>query len=91
MLLNFYLFIIFGQIILSWLAPQNNNPIIGILFQITEPIMSPARKLLPPMGGLDFSPILILLSIQILELLLLHPSGILSTFFGTIGRALGLL
>lgn len=91
MLLNFYLFAIIGQIILSWLAPQNNNPIVGILYQITEPIMSPARRLVPPMGGLDLSPIIVVLFIQVLELLLLHPSGVLPTFFTLLGRALGLL
>jgi YggT family protein len=91
MLLNFYLFAIIVQIILSWLAPQNNNPIVGILYQITEPIMSPARRLVPPMGGLDLSPIIVILFIQVLELLLLHPSGVLPTFLTLFGRALGLL
>lgn len=91
MLLNFYLFAIFGQIILSWLAPHNNNPIISILYQITEPVMAPARKLLPPMGGLDLSPIIVILGLQVLQLLLLHPSGVLPSFFTILGRALGLL
>ena len=89
--LNFYLFAIIGQIILSWVAPYNDNPAVGILYQITEPVMRPARKLIPPMGGLDVSPIIILLSIQVLELLLLHPSGLLPNFFAILGRALGLL
>lgn len=91
MLLNFYLFAIIGQIILSWVAPHNNNPLVGILYQITEPIMSPARRLLPPMGGLDLSPILIILALQVIELLLLHPSGVLPNFFTLLGRVLGLL
>ncbi len=87
--LNFYLFAIIGQIILSWVAPYNNNPAIGILFQITEPVMRPARKLVPPVGGLDLSPIIVILTIQVLELLLLHPSGLLPNFFNVLGRLLG--
>jgi len=91
MLMNFYLFAIFGQIILSWLAPHNNNPAIAILYQITEPLMAPARRLLPPMGGLDLSPIIVILGLQVVELLLLHPSGVLPTFLTVIGRTLGFL
>lgn len=91
MLVNFYLFAIIGQIILSWVAPHNNNPAITILHQITEPIMAPARRLLPPMGGLDLSPILIILALQVIELLLLHPNGVLPNFFKLLGRVLGLL
>lgn len=89
MVLNFYLFAIFAQIILSWLAPQNNNPAIGILYQITEPILKPARNLIPPMGGLDLSPILVILGIQVIDLLLLHPNGLLPLFFGVLGKAIG--
>lgn len=88
MALNFYLFAIFGQIILSWIAPHNDNPAIKLLYQITEPVMRPARKLLPPISGMDFSPIIVLFSIQILEILLLHPSGLLVSFFGLLGTGL---
>jgi len=76
---SFFLFAIIGQIILSWFAPHNNNPAVGILFQITEPILAPARRLIPPVGGLDFSPILVLLAIEILDRLLTR--GLLPEIF----------
>lgn len=79
--INFYFFAILGQIILSWLAPHNNNPVIGLLQQITNPVMAPARKLIPPIGGMDLSPILVILALQILETLLLHPNGLLPGLF----------
>ena len=45
----------------------------------------------PAVGGLDISPIIVILAIQVLELLLLHPSGLLRSFFSLLGNALGLL
>jgi len=88
--INFYFFAILAQIILSWLSPHNNNPLIGLLQQITNPIMSPARKLIPPIGGLDLSPILVILALQILETLLLHPYGLLPNLFRAISQIFGL-
>lgn len=67
MAFNFYFFAVIGQIILSWVAPYNNNPAVSILYQITEPVLRPARKLIPPVGGLDFSPVIVVLAIQILD------------------------
>jgi len=81
MALNFYFFAIFGQIILSWVAPHNNNPALYLLHQITEPLMAPARRILPPISSMDFSPVIVLLGIKILEVLLLHPNGTLNTLF----------
>ena len=86
MAINFYFFAILGQIVLSWLAPHNNNPLIGLLHQITNPVMAPARKLIPPIGGMDLSPILVLLALQVLETLLLHPNGLLPGLFMGLAR-----
>jgi YggT family protein len=55
------------MIIASFIAPGSNHPALILLHQITEPILAPARKLIPPMGGLDFSPILVFLLIGVLE------------------------
>ena len=55
------------MIILSWFNHDPYNPIIKFLREITEPVLSPARKLLPSMGGIDFSPILIFLLISFLQ------------------------
>jgi len=64
----FYIFIIFIQIILSWVAPQQYNPMIILLNQISEPILAPARKIVPPMGGLDLSPTIVLLILYTLTI-----------------------
>ena len=44
---------------MSFLAPSSYHPAALLLHQVTEPILAPARRLIPPLGGLDFSPILV--------------------------------
>jgi len=68
-LLNFYMFCIFISVIMSWIAQGHYNPFADLLRQITEPVMAPARRLLPPMGGMDFSPIIVLLLISTIKIL----------------------
>ncbi len=73
LLLNLYMISIFIQIILSWVGQGGHNPLTGILYSINEPVMRPARKILPPMSGIDLSPILVFLSIGLLKILLVAP------------------
>jgi YggT family protein len=63
-ILHFFMFAIMLQVVLSWVAPQSYSPLTALLNQITEPVLLPARKILPSMGGLDFSPVVVLLAIQ---------------------------
>ena len=70
LLLNIYFFGILLLIVLSWVAPHSNHPGIALLHQLTEPVMAPVRRLLPPIGGLDLSPILVFVIINVLEILL---------------------
>jgi YggT family protein len=62
--------IILIVIIASFIAPGGQHPILTLLRQITEPVLAPARRLLPPMGGLDFSPILVFLLLGVFEIIL---------------------
>ncbi|MEZ5558483.1 MAG: YggT family protein [Pseudomonadales bacterium] len=57
-------------IIAGWIAPGSYHPALGLLQQITEPLLAPARRLLPALGGLDFSPILVFLILGLLERML---------------------
>lgn len=57
-------------IIAGWVAPGNYHPALALLQQITEPLLAPARRLLPPMGGLDFSPIVVFLILGVIERIL---------------------
>jgi YggT family protein len=57
------------SIIASWVAPHSGNPALMLVQQMLEPLQSLFRKVIPPMGGLDFSPIFIFLSIQVVEIM----------------------
>ena len=58
------------MIIASFIAPGSHHPALALLQEVTEPLLAPARKLIPPMGGLDFSPILVFLLIGVIERIL---------------------
>lgn len=64
--------------ILSWVS-RGNNPIEAVMIQLTEPLLRPIRRVLPPMGGLDLSMIVVLLGLQFLEILL---NDAISQFLG---------
>jgi len=69
-LLNIYFYALVISIIASFIAPFSGNPALLIVQQILEPLYSRIRRILPPMGGLDLSPIFIFLAIEVLEVLL---------------------
>ena len=73
MILYIYLFIIFVQVIISWISPNTYNPITTIMHQISEPILKPARQIIPSAGGLDFSPLIALVIINLLMILVISP------------------
>lgn len=72
LVVQFYFLAIIGTIIMSWIAQGSYHPAAAILHQLTEPVMAPFRKLIPPLGGLDLSPILVFLSINVIEVILRH-------------------
>jgi YggT family protein len=64
LLLWAYTICIFVYVILSWLAQASYSPIAMLLGHVVEPVLRPARRLLPPLGGLDLSPLIVLVLIQ---------------------------
>ncbi len=83
LLVKIYFFALLAMIILSWIAPGTGHPAVFLLYQITEPVMAPFRKMLPSMGGMDFSPILLFILINVIQIALGHmaasvglPSGL---------------
>lgn len=69
-LLDIYFFGIIVLIIISWVAPHSHHPALSLVRQIIEPFMAPFRRLLPPMGGLDLSPMLAVIAIYVLRIFL---------------------
>lgn len=70
LILNIYFFSFLIMVIVSWIAPHTHNPAISIIHSITDPVLRPIRRVLPPMGGLDFSIMVAMLGIYILKILL---------------------
>ncbi len=55
------------RVILSWVRPDPFNPLVRFVYQITEPILLPFRRLIPPTGGLDFSPLIAFFVLEFLR------------------------
>ena len=67
LLINIIFYSVLAIIVVSFLAPQSNHPAVEFLWQLTEPVMAPLRSIIPPMGGLDFSPILLFIGINVIR------------------------
>jgi YggT family protein len=66
LLLQIYQFILLARVMLSWFPNVDyNNPIVQFLYQVTEPVLAPIRKALPPTSGMDLSPLVVFLGITI--------------------------
>ena len=63
---------VIGSVILSWVAPGNNHPLLQIVNEMSDGILKPVRRLVPPMGGLDFTPIIGLILLNIIHGLLIQ-------------------
>ncbi|MEK6742406.1 MAG: YggT family protein [Nitrospirota bacterium] len=68
--LNIYMWTIIIRALLSWVSPDPYNPIVQVLTRVTEPVLRPLRKLVPPFrtGGVDLSPLIAILIIYFLEI-----------------------
>ncbi len=71
--LNVFLVAVIVQVILSWINPGVHNPVTTLLYSLTEPVLAPARRLIPPLGGMDLSPIVVLLALQVAKMLFIPP------------------
>ena len=63
-------FAIFFRVILSWFSLRPDNPILIILYEITEPILSPIRRVVPRIGMFDITPMVAILLLSVIRLLL---------------------
>jgi YggT family protein len=68
-----HLFIIIIQVVISWVNPGAYNPLTVIMYQLSEPILKPARRLIPPAGGFDWSPLVVLIIMNLMLILLVSP------------------
>ncbi len=67
LLITIYYWGILVMIIASWVAPSSSHPALTLLHEITDPVMAPFRKILPSMGGLDLSPMIVIMVLHVLK------------------------
>lgn len=73
LIFNIFLFAVLIRVVLSWVNPDPYNPAVGLITRITDPIMRPAQRALPPISGIDLSPMLVMIGLVLLEMLLVPP------------------
>ncbi|NCF25849.1 MAG: YggT family protein [Gammaproteobacteria bacterium] len=73
LLINVFIFSILIQVIISWVNPGMHNPVMGLLHSLTEPLLGPARRMIPPISGLDLSPIIVIVCLQLASMLAVAP------------------
>ena len=66
-LIDLYTVVILAAVILSWIRLSPDNPVAKIVHILTEPVLAPARQIIPSFGGLDISPMLVLVALQVIR------------------------
>ena len=77
-LLNLYLLCIFARIVLSWFPISPGTPVAtvaGFLYSITEPVLGPIRRVLPSVGMIDLSPIVVIFGVQLVLIPIIRSAG----------------
>jgi len=72
LLVSIIFYSVIAMIVVSFLAPQSSHPAVEFIWELTEPVMAPLRQVLPPMGGLDFSPIVLFIALNVVRVSLGH-------------------
>ena len=68
-----FIFSMLIRVVLSWIQPGGYNPVLGLINQLTEPLMAPARRIIPVFGGLDISPMLVFVFLYLTLMLVVQP------------------
>jgi len=66
-LLDLYSFVVLAAVILSWVPVDRQNPLAMIVRNLTDPVLGPIQRVLPPIGGLDLAPMVLLFALQALR------------------------
>ncbi len=75
---NVFIFAILIQAVLSWITPGTYNPVTSVLFSLTEPVLRPLRRIVPPISGFDLTPLVAILGLQVLRMLVMPLFGLLA-------------
>ena len=65
-LITAFIIVMLIRVVFSWVSPYPTNPVTRLAFRITEPVLAPIRRILPPMSGIDLSPMVVMLGAYLL-------------------------
>ena len=82
LLINVFIFAVFARAILSWFDPGNYNAASSLLQSLTEPLLNMCRKVIPDLGGMDLSPLVALVVLQLAKMMILPPLNQLAAIIG---------
>ncbi len=80
LVLTVFLAAVIIQVIISWVSPGHYNPVIGLVNKLAEPVLRPIRKFIPPMGGIDLTPLFASLLLLVAKMLIVPPIIYLGSF-----------
>lgn len=66
-LIDLYSIVVLAAVVMSWVRADRRHPLVAIVYRLTEPALAPIRRMLPMVGGLDFSPIVLLIALRVLR------------------------
>jgi YggT family protein len=66
-ILSLYYYVMLARVLMSWFNPNPYNPIVDGIYRLTEPVLSPIRRVLPSMGGFDLSPLVVFVVLVYLQ------------------------
>jgi YggT family protein len=73
MIIWIYIILIILQALISWINPGAYSPVTVLMYQLTDPVLRPVRRTFPPAGGLDWTPFIVLIVLNLLLILLIAP------------------
>ena len=68
--LEIYTWILIARVLMSWFNPNPYNPLVQFVLRLTEPVLAPIRRVLPSIGGLDLSPIVVFVALMFVKRLI---------------------
>jgi YggT family protein len=75
LLINIFLVAIIVQVVMSWISPGTYSPVNAVLYSLTNPVLQPFRRIIPPLSGIDLSPLFALIALQVARMLILPLLG----------------
>ena len=66
-LIDLYSIIVLAAVVMSWVQAARRHPLVQWVYSMTEPVLAPLRRVLPPLGGLDLSPMVLLVVLRVIR------------------------